>query len=208
MKIQEILNEDQLDEKLRDVIAAGMIAAASLSPQALKDSPPPKPTPEQTAVWKKRQAMQEIEVMAASIQKRYKVDKVKAQEIVKLAKKYEKASFPKAVDILSVIGVESSFKPTAQSNLKNDPAVGLMQVRPKVWGLDKSDIDTPEEQIKIGADILHKYYNKLGSEDKALHAYNIGITNFKRGTGLNPKYVDKVNAEQSWYEKIMQKLQA
>lgn len=215
MKLQEVLCEDQVDEKLRDVIAAGLIAAGSLSPQVIKDSPPPtssisaqksSTTQKSSTILKKQQAMKEIEVMAAAIQKRYKIDKAKAQEIVNLAKKYEKPTFPKAVDILSVIGVESSFKANSVSNLKKDPAVGLMQVRPKTWGLDKSQLATPEDQIKVGADILHKYYSKLGSGDKALHAYNIGITNFKRGTGLNPKYVDKVNAEQDRYETLMQTL--
>lgn len=208
MKLQEVyLTEEELDEKLKHAVAAAAIAFGALGAPKNADGPSSPPPPATLmAAHKKQQAMKEIEEMAKVIQAKYKVDKQKASEIIQLAQKYEKKTFPRVKDILSVVAIESSFKQTSVSPLKNDPAMGLMQVRPGVWGLEKSDLSTPEKQIKVGVDILHKYYEKLGSEDKALHAYNIGITNFRRGTGLNPAYVEKFKKARTWIEDAIEKI--
>lgn len=73
-----------------------------------------------------------------------------------------------------------------------------MQVRPAIWGMNPKELNGIEQQVKFGADILHKYYERLGDADDAVHAYNVGITNLKRGTGLNPGYVQKFNRERTW----------
>lgn len=138
--------------------------------------------------------------LAKKIKEKYKhVDDDYALHVATLAKKHEREVFPKAEDILAIAGVESSFNPKAKSGLRIDPARGLMQVRLGVWGIKASDIATSDQQIKHGADILEKYHAKLGDADSATHAYNVGLTNFKRKTGLNPKYVDKYNAERARY---------
>lgn len=207
MKLQEVLTEEQLEEKLRHAIAAAAIAAGALgAPKPAEGPGSPPPSVASVASYKKQQAMKQIELMAHEIQKRYKIDRSKAKEIVTLAKKYEKEKFPKAEDILSVIGIESSFKPASTSGLAHDPAVGLMQVRPGIWGLSKTDLNTPEKQIKVGSEILDKYYKKLGTEDKAVHAYNVGITNFKKGENLNPGYVEKFKKTRDWIVAVSPKL--
>lgn len=191
MKLKNIidLNESQqLDEiSFKHAVAAGIglvggtmgahhqQQAQQVEPQhqevrqAVEQPPPPK---EQKTVNPK------LLPLINNITKRYNVDTDLATEIVELAHKYEKPTFPKAKDLIALIGVESAFNPNAISKLKRDPAVGLLQVRPKVWNLDPSELKTPEDQIKIGSDILNLYYKKLKNKDAAIKAYNIGITNY------------------------------
>ena len=147
-------------------------------------------------------AEDEIKSLAKTVKSKYKhVSDEFATHVATMAKKHEKATFPKAKDILAIAGIESSFNPNAKSGLKRDPAIGLTQVRPKTWGIDKKDLDTPEEQIKKGAEILHQYHKRLdGDVEGAVHSYNVGITNFKKGKGLNPKYVEKFKKERSLYD--------
>jgi len=92
------------------------------------------------------------------------------------------------------MGVESSFDKDAKSNLKYDPAVGLMQVRPKVNGIDPTELASIDGQIKHGASILHQLYSKTGDIDKTLQAYNLGLTAFNRGKRAY-HYVEKTKLE-------------
>ena len=122
---------------------------------------------------------------------KYHVKQDFAEDVVNLALKYEKPVFPRASDILAIISIESSFNPKAVSKLKKDPAVGLMQVRPKVWGLDAAELKSSiEKQIATGSEVLHKYYMKLNAKEKAVEAYNVGLRNFHKGNG-NKEYVAK-----------------
>ena len=133
------------------------------------------------------------------IAQKYKIDLADAQEIVKLAHKYQKTNFPKAEDILAVIGVESSFDPDAVSGLKRDPAVGLMQVRPGVWNINRGELEgNIEAQIAYGADILRLYYKKLRHKDSAIAAYNVGMGEFRGGNNAEG-YVAKVQHERQQY---------
>lgn len=126
-----------------------------------------------------------------------KVDDDTAHEIVKSAIKHGKPDFPQAHHLVAIAGVESAMRPDVSSKLKNDPATGLMQIRPKVWGIDKKEFSTIDGQIKHGAAILTKYHKTLGDPDKAIMAYNIGITNFKKGKQADAadRYHIKVSKE-------------
>lgn len=203
MRLNEILvAEEQLDEfNFRHAAAAGMLTLAALTGSDAKKEEP-APVAKTEIVKKSRTELEKEQIirLANAILDKYNVDDKLAVQVAALAKKYEKRSFPKAEDILAVIGIESSFKPHAVSQLKHDKAIGLMQVRPGVWGLSKSALNGVENQVKIGADILHRYYEKLGDGDKALHAYNVGITNFMKNKNLNPRYAPKVRAERERYE--------
>lgn len=140
--------------------------------------------------------------VARAIAKKYRVSENLVNDIVILAHKYEDAVFPKAIDILAVIAVESSFNPTAVSQLRRDPARGLMQVRPGVWGVDISDLDNIENQIRIGTRILKRYYARTQNPDSALQAYNVGITNYRKGI-KNPRYLQKVNTARQYLASYM-----
>lgn len=135
----------------------------------------------------------QMRFLATAIAKKYRINAELSYEIVELAHKHADEVFPKAIDILAVIAVESSFNPRAVSKLRRDPARGLMQVRPGVWGIRPEALNDIETQIQVGVRILKKYYGRAGSAEGALHAYNIGITNYRRGN-TNPAYVQKVRA--------------
>ncbi len=189
---------DQLlsEVRLRDII---MATALGLAPGVVgTDNPDVTQTKKIQPINQHKDDTQHLIKLVAS---KYKnIDYKLASQIVSLAKKYEYASFPKAKDLLAIIGIESSFNPEAKSSLKKDPAVGLTQIRPEVWGLKAGDLKgNIEKQIATGADILNKYYTKLGDKHDAIHAYNVGMTNFKRGTGLNPDYVNKFANEREMY---------
>ena len=196
MKIDEILVDSQLDEiKLKHAIAAGVLGASlALTPGNKTNE---KPDPVNTVLVKKETKSNEL---AEIVAKNYDVDQEQAKKIVDLVQKHAKQSFPTTEDMLAIIGIESGFDPHAQSRLKKDPAVGLTQIRPKMWGLDasslKGNLDT---QIKKAVEILSHNYERLGSKDDAVHAYNIGIKNVIHKKKPNLKYVTKWKAELKKY---------
>jgi soluble lytic murein transglycosylase-like protein len=90
--------------------------------------------------------------------------------------------------ILSIIQVESNFKPTAVSHRG---AYGLMQVNLSVWrnelAIDESKIFDVDYNIGLGVEIFDRYYKESrGNLNRALHLYNNGYLYNNRS------YVDKV----------------
>ena len=212
MKLYEIIPEAQLDESAwRNALAAGVLGVSALSPSAVSKSTPPsyeQPSDEVVAHGRQSDApnFDEFEPdiphpkdqirrdqLVNIIAKHYRVDRDLVGEVVDLAFKYEDPVFPKAKDILAVVGVESSFNPDSVSNLRRDPARGLMQVRPGIWNIDPEHLDDTENQIKYGVGILQRYYKRLKDPEAALQAYNLGITSYRRGE-RNQRYVNKVNS--------------
>lgn len=138
--------------------------------------------------------------MIDDIASRYKIRKDLARQIVDLVHEYQYDDFPRAHDLIALIGIESSFRPHAVSKLKKDPAVGLTQIRPKIWRhlVKERELKTVDGQIKYAAKILNHYYNVLQNKHDALVAYNIGITARMRGDD-NPRYLAKYLAEYGHY---------
>jgi len=209
------VKEQQLDEiDVKRAMAAGALALATgmggsnlpmpsqnraptTEPVATKkEHPAPEkeqPAPEKKALDPKLKKLTDIVV------KKYNINYDLASEIVTLAKKHEKKYFPRVDDLLAIIGIESSFNPQAISGLQSDPAVGLTQIRPNVWGLDAGDLKGDiEKQISASSDILSKYNRHLNSREDAVHAYNVGLTAFQRGD-YNPNYVAKFANEKQLY---------
>lgn len=202
MKLTEIVtlssNVNQLDEvNFKQAVAAGALSLGALmSPSSTLQTRAPAQEP----TTQRARADIDIQILATTILQKYKISPKLATKVATLAKKYEHSSFPKATDILAIAGIESSFIPHSVSSLKKDPAVGLMQVRPKIWGLDHNTlVGDMDLQIKSGADVLRKYYKLLGNKEDAVHAYNVGLGNFRRGKH-NLKYVHKYKAELQLYK--------
>lgn len=207
MKLHEVvqptlLEQEQLDElSVKHAIAAGATALALAVGSSSHKTEPVDTKPLTTHTINKAVHKDDVHELTKAVLDKYDISPVQAKKIVQLAKKHEKADFPKAKDILAIVGIESSFNPNAQSGLKKDPAVGLMQVRPGVWDLKKAEIKGPgniDKQISIGSEILAKYYKRLNDRDKAVHAYNVGMGNFLKGKH-NPSYVAKYKDELTMY---------
>lgn len=134
--------------------------------------------------------------------KKYRISRPFAEKVVRYAHKYQKDTFPKAADILAIVGIESSWNPNAVSKLKSDPAIGLTQIRPKVWSSvvgEPYELDLVENQIKYGAEILHQKFKKTRSVKGAVIAYNVGYTAYvKKRYKLN--YLNKYMAEVAIYK--------
>ncbi len=95
--------------------------------------------------------------------------------------------------IYSLINVESSFKPTAQSNAG---AIGLTQLMPTTaqYICTKNNIDyssinlyNPQHNIYIGCMYLRYLLNRFNNIYTALSAYNAGETNVRNWLS-NPNY--------------------
>lgn len=202
MKLNEIIETHQLDEvSLRQAIAAGVIGASALMPSKIGQTSmqslgqvqlsPQKLMP--SAVYP------EEDTLTQAVLKKYNIEPELAKDVVQLAYKHEYSDFPKAKDLLAVIGVESSFRPHAKSELPRDPARGLMQVRANVWNVNPEDLHDVELNIQHGSKILNTYYKKFrGNKAAAIQAYNVGETAF-RGGDRNPEYLQKVMKELSLY---------
>jgi hypothetical protein len=133
------------------------------------------------------------------ILKRHKVEQPLAEQIVALAHKYERNDFPRAIDILAVVGIESEFRPHVKSQLATDPAVGLMQVRLGIWKINPKEMADIENHIKYGSRILADYYDQLkGNKKAAIIAYNAGITAY-RNREYTYRYVRKFEIEHASY---------
>ena len=120
------------------------------------------------------------------------------QEVIEIAEKEGFEDFPKAVDILTIARIESSFNPKA----KNGKSNGIMQVN---HGSFKT-----ETNMKSGILMLRELYEKLGSSRSAIIAYNIGIGNFlkKKSMISGQKYFDKFSKHRSSYESFYSKQQS
>lgn len=70
--------------------------------------------------------------------------------------------------VAAVAIVESTCNPRARSK---EGAVGLMQVVPKVWHYEVSDLLDPAFNVTHGARILASYVRRFGLEE-GLHHYN------------------------------------
>lgn len=207
MKISELIAEDQIDEgKLKQALAGATLAATIMSGGLHHPTGTEHDTVMQSISAKVTADVEkqvEIDNLKNLVLKKYNIPAARAEEIVKLVLKHEKSDFPQAEDLLAIIGIESSFNPNAVSGLKHDKAVGLTQIRPAIWGITQGELKgNLDKQVGLGAKILNTYYKKLGSEEKAVHAYNVGLTNFKHHRGLNQAYVDKWKNEVNRYYEI------
>lgn len=208
MRIPEIFQQpepERLDELnlKRAIAAAGLIGATSLAPGAVQAGQPAQHTAHTQTV--KHHTPSKFRQFVNSIVDRYKVTPDFAAKVVKLAHKYQRPDFPTQKDILAIIGIESSFDPSSVSNLKKDPALGLMQVRPEMHGIDPNELSTDiESQIKHGTRLYHKFYKRLNGDKAAtLLAYNNGLTNYFRGN-YNNNYLNKYQDEISTYDQMEQ----
>jgi hypothetical protein len=200
---QQGIDLDEVD--LKKAIAAGSLALAAHAGGTPEYTPNKSITPTVTQHQAIKQNLlgahveAEIEKLVDIVTSKYNVDTALARHIVLLAKKYEKPVFPRATDLLAIIGIESSFNPRAVSGLRRDPAVGLTQIRPKVWGLNPHELrSNMEQQVSTASDILAKYRSRLRSVDDTVHAYNVGMSAFRRGDH-NPGYVQKFKNEKRLY---------
>jgi len=136
--------------------------------------------------------------MIDSIVAKYKVEHDLAAKVVTFAIKYEQKTFPKAKDIVAIVGIESSFNPAAKSKLKRDPAEGLTQIRPAAWShkFKREELTSIEGQIKHGSLILAHNYKVLEDKVGAIGAYNIGLRNYQEG-----KYKDAASRYLAKYSK-------
>lgn len=198
---KDILTQELEEGKLKNMAiavgAAGAIAAGTMyshinqrdkvSPEIIQAiQKPAKKTPDE---------------LKQTILSKFSVADDKVDEIVNAAIKHSHPVFPQAHHLLALAGIESSFNEKAVSQLKHDPAVGLLQTRPKVWNIHPKELSTIDGQIKHGAHILQTYHTKTGDIDKAIQAYNVGITNFNRGKMQDAarRYLTKFKSEVSRY---------
>jgi uncharacterized protein YraI len=77
---------------------------------------------------------------------------------------------------------------------QDGPSVGIMQVKPQLWGdiLPGADAFTPQGNIRLGARLMRNFIDKRGSwEDAIRKDYHPGVS----PTGTTPQmYVDTVNS--------------
>jgi hypothetical protein len=142
------------------------------------------------------EAQREHKQLVSFITAKYRVSPERANQVLKAVDKYADPVFPAKKDLLAIIGIESSYDPNKKSGLKYDPAVGLTQVRPKIWGIDANDLSgNVDKQVLLARNILKKYYNQFQDKDAAIHAYNVGETNYRHQQNLNPEYVHRFKKE-------------
>ncbi len=102
--------------------------------------------------------------------------------------------------IIAVISIESRFNPIAESAAG---ARGLMQVIPRfhaaklaVHGGEKSALD-PQTNIRIGAQVLKEYIQRMGSVTAGLQMYAGALED------PNGAYAQRVMTEKQWLQRLV-----
>lgn len=103
------------------------------------------------------------------------------------------ASLPPAL-LYAVAKVESNMRADAQSEAG---ARGLLQVMPETGRMLALNIDEPRANVLAGARYLRQLFDRFGSSDVALAAYNAGPTAVEHAGGAPSiavqRYVSNVN---------------
>lgn len=134
------------------------------------------------------------------VARRYRVADAAAGEVVGVVLKEGRAQGVDPLLILAVIGVESSFDPTAASE---QGALGLMQVVPrfhmdKLATLGVTALLRPEANIAVGVRILKDAIRRGGADVAAgLQLYNGAVTDDTRA------YANRVLDEQKRIEQAL-----
>lgn len=93
--------------------------------------------------------------------------------------------------LVAVIREESNFKMVVGDNGRS---VGYGQIQTRFWSNGKYDPNNHVDNIYLTAHILRTNYDKLGSWDKSIEVYNIGITNYRKNKARisGKKYLTRV----------------
>ena len=115
------------------------------------------------------------------------------QRFVEYAKAHAQPDFPKLPHLLAIMAIESRFDPKARSKGN----VGLMQINMTANG-DRLRNRSPEENVRVGAEILREGYFRLNGNHKgAVLSYNTGLGAYKQGR-RNTAYWRKYKQELDW----------
>jgi soluble lytic murein transglycosylase-like protein len=121
-----------------------------------------------------RQARPEIDALATSLAKRYRVSIDATRSLVATAYREGHRTGLDPLLIIAVIAVESRFNPIAESDMG---AQGLMQIIPRfhkqhIEGGDTDSVLDPSANIRVGARVLKDYIRSGGTEVAGLQRYN------------------------------------
>jgi len=121
-----------------------------------------------------REARPEIEALATSLAKRYRVSTDATRGLVATAYREGRRIGLDPLLIIAVIAVESRFNPIAESDMG---AQGLMQVIPRfhkehLEGGEAASVLDPHANIRLGARVLKDYIKSGGTEVAGLQRYN------------------------------------
>ena len=149
-----------------------------------------------------RDARSEIDAIAASLAKRYRVSVDATRSLVATAYREGHMIGIDPLLIIAVIAIESRFNPIAESDMG---AQGLMQVIPRFHKdhLEAAGYDSvldPQANIRLGARVLRDYIKSGGTEIAGLQRYN-GST----GDAANA-YATKVLGEKQRLQQSVQRL--
>lgn len=117
------------------------------------------------------------QALVEKISERWKLSPDAIGRIVRLAESHAKPDFPKPINLLAIIAVESSFNPKAH----NSGNIGLMQINLTANGKRLKN-KSQEENIRVGAELLSEYHSRLrGNQRATILSYNSGISAYRRG---------------------------
>lgn len=170
-------------------------ASAASAPAAAESAPPST----------QREAARH-QLLADFLAKRYRVSREAVERFIGLAYVAGQMTKLDPLLILSVMAVESSFNPIAESVMG---AKGLMQVIPQyhqdklrsAQGVELNVLD-PETNILVGAKVLREYASRTGNDlAAALGLYG--------GTGPDPEssYATRVLSERQRLEQLLRRVQ-
>ena len=164
------------------IVGTSALRPDRASPPAFSQSPSaPKPNLRQ---WENaslrngelaasRDARTEIDVLATSLAKRFRVSADATRSVVTTAYREGHRVGLDPLLIVAVIAIESRFNPIAESDMG---AQGLMQVIPRFHkehlAAGQDSVLDPQANIRLGARVLRDYIKSTGTEVAGLQRYN------------------------------------
>jgi len=178
--------------------AAATGASLGLGSDVTDPAPPLDSAPGQRATESRRQ-----HALATYLARRYRVSAAATRDLVGAAFRAAELTNLDPLLILSVMAVESSFNPIAESSYG---AKGLMQVVPRYHaerlafhGGAETVLD-PQTNIRVGAEILSEYIRRSGSLEAGLQMYAGAAED------ADSQYAQKVLAEKRLLAQEVKKL--
>lgn len=189
--------------KLRRRIVAGLVLAAVCSFSSAEQGDPllqliEKVAPEtvnHSARTSKKADPRQDPSLVKQLAERWRRSPAHIQRIVEYAREHARPDFPRLPHLLAIMAVESRFDTRARSKGN----VGLMQINLSANG-SRLRNRSPEENVRVGAEILREGYFKLNKNHKgAVLSYNTGLGAYKSGV-RNYAYWRKYKQELDWLQ--------
>ena len=113
-----------------------------------------------------------VDNLTTYLERKWKRPRTELSQIVAICFSQSQQAWPKPLDVLAVIQVESGFNPKARDSTSG--STGLMQINADSHNVTQIELEQPAKNLSWGIRLLRRYRKEMQSDSAALAAYNMG----------------------------------